>query len=350
MYNIFAMVEEIEIKRKVFEVIEQIGERTKKVMRKGKMYFLKDFGNNSERFEDYVDGASKCKNVGIPAPKIYMFDKNKNIVITDYIDHTNVLDMLMEKDLPEEIFDKAFLINWRAKNGKFSINFDPINFGWDGQNLYYLAQLVRARNDKWNLEGDSIYLWYYTKEFVDYLINKDEYCTFMTTEEIHEYHSMLPEKHFVSDEYPLLHERDTVDYLGKYFEKFDSKPNIVILIVEGLNEQFVHDYMDVNLMPFLRELIGSGLYWKNNFATAERSFSAVPSILGSLPYGEIGFTLLDKLPRHVTLTSILGANGYQTNFFYGQGAWFHKKNKFFQTNNISCIADNSTYSEKYPKV
>ena len=84
----------------------------------------------------------------------------------------NVLDMLMEKDLPPELFDAAFTINWRAKHNKFSISFDPINFGWDGKNLYYLAQIVRKYSEKWNLEGESIYLWYYTKEFVDYLINK----------------------------------------------------------------------------------------------------------------------------------------------------------------------------------
>ena len=86
--------------------------------------------------------------------------------------HKNVLEMLIEADLPDDIFEDAFMINWRAKHAKLSINFDPINFGYDGKNLYYLAQIVRTHNDKWNLEGGSIYLWYYTKEFVQYLMDK----------------------------------------------------------------------------------------------------------------------------------------------------------------------------------
>jgi len=166
------MVEEIEIKRKVFEVIDTIGEHSKKVSRKGEIYFLKDFGNNKEKFKDYIDGATKCKNNGIVAPKIYMYDKDRCIVIEDYIEHKNVMEMLMEGELPEELYEKVFIMNWRAKHGKFSIHFDPVKFGWDGKELYYLSQLARNYSEKWNLEKDSIFLWFYTKDFVNYLMEK----------------------------------------------------------------------------------------------------------------------------------------------------------------------------------
>lgn len=169
---IIEMIEQIEIKRKVFDVVEEIGEHSKKVTRKGKFYFYKDFQNNYEKFEAFIDGANKCRTSGIVAPKIYLYDKNKNIVIMDYIEQKNVLDMLREEDLPDEIFDKAFLMNSRAKRAKVSIDFDPINFGYDGKELYYLTCLVNKHHDKWNLEGESIFLWFYTKDLVNYLINK----------------------------------------------------------------------------------------------------------------------------------------------------------------------------------
>ena len=49
------MNEIIEIKRKEFEVIEQIGEHTFKVERKGQYYFMKKFEDDPAAFEKFVD-------------------------------------------------------------------------------------------------------------------------------------------------------------------------------------------------------------------------------------------------------------------------------------------------------
>ena len=103
-------------------------------------------------------------------------------------------------------------------------------------------------------------------------------------------------------------------------------------------------------MPFTSGLKDRSLYWNRCFTLGERSFAVVPSLLGSLPYGEKGFTLLDKLPRHLSLVSILEANNYQTDFFYGQAAWFHQKDRFFKYNNIGLIVDKSRFSDKYSKI
>ncbi|MCQ2308587.1 MAG: LTA synthase family protein [Bacteroidales bacterium] len=188
------------------------------------------------------------------------------------------------------------------------------------------------------------------KAAVEYKTEEKVYCHEISDAEIEEYHQMFQEKKFVSNEFPLLHKYETADSLGFYFNEFESKPNIVILFVEGLNDDFVHDYHGANLMPNLRKIMEKSLYWNHCFTLGERSFAVVPSVLGSLPYGEIGFTLLDQLPLHLTLTSVLEANGYQTDFFYGQGSWFHKKNIFFRKNNIDLIFDNAKYSDKYEKI
>ena len=155
---------------------------------------------------------------------------------------------------------------------------------------------------------------------------------------------------YVNSEYPLLHKFDSSNVLGSYFDKFDAPPNIVMLIVEGLNDDFIHDYRGVNLMPFLKDLKDESLYWNRCLSLSERSFAAVPSILGSLPYGNKGFTFLSHLPRHFSLVTILNANDYYTSFFYGQGAWFHRMGRFFRYNNIDLIFDNSKFAEKYQKI
>jgi len=165
-----------------------------------------------------------------------------------------------------------------------------------------------------------------------------------------DFQRLYPNKEFQNREYPLVHQFKSRNDLSPFFNRFKSAPNIVILIVEGLNDDFIHDYRGVQLMPFLSNLKDKSLYWNRCFTLGERSFAVVPSLLGSLPYGEKGFTLLDKLPKHLSLVSILAANKYHTGFFYGQGAWFHQKDRFFRYNNIDLIFDNSKFGKKYNKI
>ncbi len=155
---------------------------------------------------------------------------------------------------------------------------------------------------------------------------------------------------FVSDEFSLLHEFESKDVIGSFFRKSESRPNIVFLLIEGLNDDFIHSYKGVHLMPFLEKLKEQSLYWERAFTLGERSFAVVPSVLGALPYGEKGFTLQEKYPLHFSLVSVLKANGYYTSFFYGQGSWFHNKDHFFRYNNIDLLFDNSKFSDKYSKI
>jgi len=166
------MVEQIEIKRKVFEVESVIGEKTKKVNRKGKVFFLKDFGNDAERFNNYIEANHKCKINGVHVPKIILFDKDKHIVISEFIEGKTVLSLLLENDLKDEIFEKVFYINWYVRNAKFSIDFDPANFLWNGENLYYISENYGKFEDKKNLEKTKIFLWFYSSDFVKYLMAK----------------------------------------------------------------------------------------------------------------------------------------------------------------------------------
>jgi len=185
---------------------------------------------------------------------------------------------------------------------------------------------------------------------IAYFFQKNVDSAHSPKESFMKFQQLFPEKLFFNKDYPLLHEFKNINVLKPYFNRFNTSPNIVILIVEGLNDDFIHEYKGVNLMPFTSKLKDKSLYWNRCFTLGERSFAAVPSLLGSLPYGEEGFTLLDKLPRHLSLGSILNANNYHTTFFYGQGAWFHQKDRFFKYNNFDLIVDNSKFSEKYPKI
>ncbi len=161
---------------------------------------------------------------------------------------------------------------------------------------------------------------------------------------------LYPDKNFICNEYLLAYEINRKNELGKYFNEFTRSPNIVILIVEGLNDDFIHEYKGALPMPFLNSLKDKSLYWDRCFSVGERSFAVVPSILGGLPYGDIGFLLQERLPRHLSIVSVLNSNDYYTSFYYGQGAWFHQKDRFFDYNDIDLIFDNSKFSEDYEKI
>jgi phosphoglycerol transferase MdoB-like AlkP superfamily enzyme len=156
-------------------------------------------------------------------------------------------------------------------------------------------------------------------------------------------------KLYLDTEYPLLHLMDTTNRMGPYFHKFERPPNVVILIVEGLGDDFIHAYRGLEFMPNLKQISKEGLYWSRCFTLGERSYAVVPSLLGSLPYGEIGFSIMEKYPRHLTLVPFLKSNGYHTAYFYGQIAWFHQKERFFKYNHIDLIFDKRNYAKKYKK-
>ena len=69
------MKEIIEIKRKEYEVIEKMGDRSYKVNRKGDLYFLKKFELDSEGFEAFIDAEHKLRVSGVTSPKCFIFDK-----------------------------------------------------------------------------------------------------------------------------------------------------------------------------------------------------------------------------------------------------------------------------------
>lgn len=167
------------------------------------------------------------------------------------------------------------------------------------------------------------------------------------TEAFASYKFLHPEHEFVSEEYPFLHrENYDNDVLRPYFAAFSQKPNVMIIITEALSRAYSGPGASIaSCTPFIDSLAGRGLYWENCLSTAERTFEAFPSVLGSLPYGRQGFTVDGEMPYHLTMLNLLKHNGYQTSIFhasefklYGDNWW-----SFFIKNNVDTILDKSCF-------
>lgn len=156
--------------------------------------------------------------------------------------------------------------------------------------------------------------------------------------------------HYLDPEYPFLRTDDTPDVLGGYFRTDSaSPPNIVFIAVEGLGRAFSgpHAYLG-SFTPFLDELAGKSLYWENFLASQGRTFASLPSILGSLPFGDKGFNDLGaRMPKHLTLLSVLKRNGYRTRFYCGNGLDFDNQRAFLERQNIDVMIGVDDYDSSY---
>ncbi|HEX5625944.1 MAG TPA: LTA synthase family protein, partial [Saprospiraceae bacterium] len=164
------------------------------------------------------------------------------------------------------------------------------------------------------------------------------------------YQEHFPDRKYLSGQYPFLHQFEPDDRLGSHLDSLASAPNLVVIIVEGLSDDFIHPIQGIPFMPYLDSLSTKSLYWKHFFATSERSFGATPSINGSLPYANDGFALLHQFPYHFSLANIFKENQFLTSFYYGQGAWFHGKEAFYRFNNIDRIIDKTVFNKQLEKV
>lgn len=157
---------------------------------------------------------------------------------------------------------------------------------------------------------------------------------------------------YISGEYPFLRMEDKSSVLAPFFSKTTGKPNLVFIIVESLGRAYSGDgaYLG-SFTPFLDSLVRKSLYWENCLSTAGRTFEALPSILGSLPFGKTGFAESGiSMPRHQSILRLLKENGYETAFVYGGDPKFDNMETFMRFQDVSQIIGEKDFGKTYTKL
>ncbi|MBU2046440.1 MAG: sulfatase-like hydrolase/transferase, partial [Bacteroidetes bacterium] len=145
--------------------------------------------------------------------------------------------------------------------------------------------------------------------------------------------------------YPFLHQNNVNDVLSPFFNQSKEKPNIVIILVEGLGRAFTNQgaYLG-NFTPYLDSISQNGLYWKNFLSEGGRTFAVLPALTASLPFAKNGFLELgNQMPNHLSLFNLLKYNGYHTSFYYGGDASFDNMKLFLQKNQVDEINDGPSF-------
>ena len=149
-------------------------------------------------------------------------------------------------------------------------------------------------------------------------------------------------------EYPLLKPfKETKDVLAPFFNVQAEKPNIVIIMAEGLGNDFMGNNSYAGFTPFLDSLTSKSLYWENFVSNTGRTFGVASSLLASLPYGEKGFLELGSLPSHISLLSVLKANDYTTSYYCGDDSSFDRKINFLEYNEVDHVTDVKKFGPGY---
>lgn len=157
-----------EIKRREFEVLETIGENSKKLTRKNKIYFLKHYADAKE-MDKALTINKKFSSSGIQVPDVRYINKKTNDVLYDYIDGKCPLEDLQFGDLSEEVYEELFKMYWRCKQEKITLNFNPLNFCFSNGKLYYFSTEYNKFESQEVFLNKDVRMWFYSKELVSIL-------------------------------------------------------------------------------------------------------------------------------------------------------------------------------------
>lgn len=154
------------------------------------------------------------------------------------------------------------------------------------------------------------------------------------------------QKNYTNPAYPLLHSVTKSSALSPYFNLKSEPPNFVFIIVESLSAAFSgKNAHEVSLTPFLDSLANNSLVFHRFLSVGERTFSVLPSSLGSLPHGEKGFLNKKfKMPYHTSLLKNLTQNGYDGVFFYGGYAHYSFYDVFMRLQGVKTIYERAEYN------
>ncbi|MET3009427.1 LTA synthase family protein [Stenotrophomonas koreensis] len=154
-------------------------------------------------------------------------------------------------------------------------------------------------------------------------------------------------------QHPFVRAERTPDVLGTHFAATSDgrAPNIVLILVEGLGRSFSGPEAPLgSFTPFLDELATQSLYFDNFLANQGRTFAVLPSLLGSLPLAEEGFSALPApLPEHPGLYRLLGGQGYQGVFYNGTDTAFDNERGYLQSQGVERIIDLTNFGPGYER-
>lgn len=169
--------------------------------------------------------------------------------------------------------------------------------------------------------------------FAEFRNNKLDYNTFYSSisdeDAFKLVRSNLQEdsKQFINNDYSIKR---------KISDSLDSnlKPNVVFILIESLSASFMTEFGNEDkLTPFLDSIANQSLFFKNLYATGNRTVRGMEAVTLSIPPTP-GQSIV-KRPNNsnlYTVSNVFKDKNYQCNFFYGGDGYFDNMNAFYGGN------------------
>lgn len=160
----------ITFKKQTYEILEEIDEHKMLVKNGDKLFELWRLGKGTVALDNFRYAFKRLKASGLKIPEVVFLDKKNGDVIIEHIEGPTVFDTLREKDLPDELYEQLFNMNWLARANRILLLFDTKNFIFKENQLYYMPFTFDVYTKEKDLSQRDIYYWFYTKQFRERLI------------------------------------------------------------------------------------------------------------------------------------------------------------------------------------
>jgi len=124
------------------------------------------FGNKIEaECNDY----SRLRDAGIRIPAMIAVDKEKEIIIKQYIEGETVFDLVRDVKPVDSYIVQVREMADKARSKGLNIDYFPTNFVVCNGLIWYVDYECNTYMDQWNFENWGIRYWSRTPEFKEYL-------------------------------------------------------------------------------------------------------------------------------------------------------------------------------------
>ena len=114
----------------------------------------------------------------------------------------------------------------------------------------------------------------------------------------------------------------------------NKKPNVVFILIESMSGSFMSEFGNQEkITPFLDSIANKSLFFKNLYATGNRTVRGMEAVTLSIPPTP-GQSIV-KRPNNAnlyTISNVFKSKNYQCNFFYGGDGYFDNMNAFYGGN------------------
>ncbi len=126
------------------------------------------FGNKIEsEMRDY----ERLKEIGIPMPKMFEVDMEKERILKEYIKGDTIFDYVLRNEVKPTFVEQVKEMCVVLYDANTNIDYFPTNFVVLEDQLYYIDYECNDYMEEWNFENWGIKYWSQTKEFLEY-VNK----------------------------------------------------------------------------------------------------------------------------------------------------------------------------------